>query len=60
LLIAGALATREPDIVPAALAALRAPLHGTASFEEQARAIQGLGLLHDPLARDELIDVRPP
>jgi HEAT repeat protein len=58
LLIAGALASREPDLVPAALSALRAPLHGTASFEEQARAIEGLGLLRDPLARDELIDVR--
>ena len=57
LLIAGALASREPDLVPAALSALRAPLHGTASFEEQARAIEGLGLLRYPLARDELIDV---
>ena len=57
MLIAGALASREPDLVPAALSALRAPLHGTASFEEQARAIEGLGLLRDPLARDELIDV---
>jgi HEAT repeat protein len=56
--MAGALATREPASRPAALAALRAPLHGTASFEEQARAIQGLGLLHDPAANDELIDVR--
>jgi HEAT repeat protein len=58
LLIAGALATREPASRPAALAALRAPLHGTASFEEQARAIQGLGLLHDASANDELVDVR--
>src|ERR1019366_744247 len=58
LLIAGALATRGPASRPAALAALRAPLHGTASFEEQARAIQGLGLLHDASANDELVDVR--
>ena len=58
LLIAGALATREPDSRAAVLAALRAPLHGDASFEEQARAIQGLGSLHDPAATDELVDVR--
>ena len=58
LLIVGALATREPALRPAALAALRTPLHHAASFEEQARAIQGLGLLHDPAATDELTDVR--
>ena len=58
LLIVGALATREPESRPAALAVLRAPLHNAASFEEQARAIQGLGLLHDPGATDELTDVR--
>jgi HEAT repeat protein len=56
--IAGALAAREPDLRSAALAALRAPLQGTASFEEQARAIQGLGLLHDSAATDELVEVR--
>ena len=59
LLVAGALTTHEPESRPAALAALRAPLHNAASsFEEQARAIQGLGLLHDPAATDELTDVR--
>ena len=58
LLVVGALASHEPDLAPAALSALRAALHGTASFEEQARAIEGLGLLRDPLALDELIDVR--
>jgi HEAT repeat protein len=58
LQIIGALATREPESRPAVLAALRAPLHGAASFEEQARAIQGLGSLHDPAADDELVDVR--
>jgi len=58
LLIAGALAAREPDLRSAALAALRAPLQGTASFEEQVRAIQGLGLLHDSAATDELVEVR--
>ena len=58
LLVAGALAAREPESRTAALAALRARLHGSASFEEQARAIQGLGLLHDPSATDELVDVR--
>jgi HEAT repeat protein len=58
LLIVGALATREPASRPAVLTALRAPLHGAASFEEQARAIQGLGSLHDSSAVDELIDVR--
>jgi HEAT repeat protein len=58
LLVMGALAAHEPDLVPAAVSALRAPLHGTASFEEKARAIDGLGFVHDPAAIDELIDVR--
>jgi len=58
LLIVGALATREPESRSAALAVLRAPLHNATSFEEQARAIQGLGLLNDPAATDELTDVR--
>jgi HEAT repeat protein len=58
LLIVGALAAREPESRAAALAALRAPLHAAASFEEQARAIQGLGLLRDPAAIDELAEVR--
>lgn len=58
LLILGALSARETDARPAVLAALRAPLHNAASFEEKARAIQGLGLLHDGAAVDELIDLR--
>jgi HEAT repeat protein len=58
LLIAADLAKREAELRPAALAALRAPLHDASPFEEQARAIQGLGLLHDPAASDELVDVR--
>jgi HEAT repeat protein len=58
LLIVGALATRDHESRPAALAALRTPLHGPSSFEEQARAIQSLGLLHDPAATDELVNVR--
>ena len=58
LFIAGALAAREPDLRPATLSVLRAPLHGTASFEEQARAIQGLGMLRDAAAIDELVDMR--
>jgi HEAT repeat protein len=58
LSVVGSLAAREPEPQPAALASLCASLHSTASFEEQARAIQGLGLLHDPAATDELVDVR--
>jgi len=58
LLIVGALAAGETESRPAVLSALRATLHGNASFEEQARAIQGLGSLHDPAADGELIDVR--
>ncbi len=58
LLVTGALAAREPALRPAAIAALRAPLHDAASFEEQVRAIQGLGMIHEPAAVDELIDVR--
>ena len=56
--ILGVIAARETDARPAVLAALRAPLHGEASFEERARAIQGLGLVHDAAALDDLIDVR--
>jgi HEAT repeat protein len=58
VLIAAYLAKREAELRPAALAALRARLHGAAPFEEQARAIQGLGLLRDPAANDALVDVR--
>ncbi len=56
--ILGALSAHETDAHPAVLAALRAPLHSEASFEERARAIQGLGLVHDAAALDELIEVR--
>jgi HEAT repeat protein len=58
LLIAANLANHEPALRPAALAALRAPIEHAAPFEEQARAIQGLGLLRDPAASDELGEVR--
>jgi HEAT repeat protein len=58
LSILGALAAKEPDARPAAITALRATLDGSVSFEEQARAIQGLGLVHDPAALDALVAVR--
>ena len=58
LAIVGAFAARAPEARAAALAALRAPLAGNASFEEQARAIQGLGLLRDAAALDTLVAVR--
>ena len=58
LSIIGSLAEREPDARPAALAALRAALDGAASFEERARAISGLGLVHQPAAVDALVAVR--
>jgi HEAT repeat protein len=56
--ILGALSAHETDARPAVLAALRAPLHGESSFEERARAIQGLSLVHDAAALAELIDLR--
>ena len=58
LLIAAGLAKGEAELRPAVLAALRVPLHNAASFEEQVRAIQGLGMLRAPAANQELIDVR--
>ncbi len=58
LLIAANQAKRETASRPAALAALRMPLQQAAPFEEQARAIQGLGLLRDLAANDELVEVR--
>lgn len=54
----GALAAREPAARPAALVALRATLDGTAAFEEKARAIEGLGLVHDPTAVEALAALR--
>ncbi len=58
LLIAANLAKREAGLRPAALAALRGSLAHAAPFEEQARAVQGLGLLREPAANDELAEVR--
>jgi HEAT repeat protein len=58
LAIVGAFAVRTPEARAAALRALRAALAGGASFEEQARAIQGLGLLRDAPSLDALIAVR--
>ena len=58
LAVVGALAAKAQPSSAAALAALRAPLEGTAAFEEQARAIQALGLLKDPAALEALIAVR--
>jgi HEAT repeat protein len=58
LLILGGLSAHEPEMAQAVLAALRAPLRTTAPFEEQARAIQGLGLLRQPEAVQEIIALR--
>jgi HEAT repeat protein len=58
LAIVGALAAREPALREAALAALRAPLDGEASFEERGRAIQALGLVAAPAAVEALAAVR--
>jgi HEAT repeat protein len=58
LLVLAALARREADARPAALAALCATLDGNASFEEQARAIAGLGLLGGPAALAKLVELR--
>lgn len=57
-LVIGALAGREPGSAPAVLAALRASLQGSGGFEERARAIQALGLVHDPAAIEALAEVR--
>jgi HEAT repeat protein len=56
LLVLSTLARREAEARPAALAALGAALGG--SFEEQARAIAGLGLLGGPEALAKLVDLR--
>ena len=47
LVVLAALARREPTLAREALATLEATLKGPASFEEQARAIGGLGTLKD-------------
>jgi HEAT repeat protein len=57
LVVLAAAATREPDQVPAAVEILRATLQST-SFEEQARAIQGLGMIRNPAAITELAAFR--
>jgi HEAT repeat protein len=57
LVVLAAAATREPDQVPAAVEILRATLQST-SFEEQARAIQGLGMIRDAAAIAELAAFR--
>jgi HEAT repeat protein len=58
LVVFASLAAREPATRPAALASLEAALTAPASFEEQARAIAGLGALKDPAALAKLLDVR--
>lgn len=58
LLVFASLAAREPAVSADALASLSAALAGPASFEEQARAIAGLGALKGPAALAKLVDVR--
>jgi HEAT repeat protein len=58
LAIVAALAEGEPTFRSAVLLALQNALHSDASFEERARAIAGLGALHDPAAVTALINVR--
>jgi HEAT repeat protein len=58
LFVLAAAATREPEQLPAAVEILRATLKSTASFEEQARAIQGLGMIRDAAAIAELAAFR--
>jgi len=58
LFVLAAAATREPEQVAAAVDVLRATLHDGASFEEQARAIQGLGMIRSAAATAELVAFR--
>jgi HEAT repeat protein len=58
LFVLAAAATREPERATAAVEVLRATLRGAAGFEEQARAIQGLGMIHNPAATAELVAFR--
>ena len=58
LFVLAAAASREPEQVAPALEILRATLKGAASFEEQARAIQGLGMIRDAAAIAELAAYR--
>jgi HEAT repeat protein len=58
LFVLAAAATREPEQVAAAVEVLRTTLQNAASFEEQARAIQGLGMIRSPAATTELVAFR--
>jgi HEAT repeat protein len=58
LFVLAAAATREPERVAAAVEVLRATLQGAASFEEQARAVQGLGMIGNAAAAAELVAFR--
>ena len=58
LFVLAAASSREPEQVPAAVEILHATLQSTASFEEQARAIQGLGMMRKPAATAELVAFR--
>jgi HEAT repeat protein len=58
LVVLAAAATREPEQVPAAVEVLRTTLDGSASFEEQARAIQGLGMIRGATATASLLAFR--
>ena len=58
LLVFSSLAAHEPNARAEALASLGAALSPPASFEEQARAIIGLGTLRDAAALAKLADVR--
>jgi len=55
--LAGA-ASREPEQVEASLGIMRASLKGAAGFEEQGRALSGLGSLRTPAAIAELVAFR--
>jgi HEAT repeat protein len=58
LFVLAAAATREPDQVNATMDVLRATLHSAASFEEQARALAGLGMIRNAAAIAELTTFR--
>jgi HEAT repeat protein len=57
VVLAGA-ASREPDMVDATTGFLSATLKAAASFEEQGRAVAGLGSLRTPAAIAELVAFR--
>ena len=58
LFVVAAAAGREPAQAAPAVETLRATLQDAPSFEEQARAIQGLGMIHSPAASAELVAFR--